>query len=381
MRFSNTDIRKLITFSLVIFLLLLAINFIVDSFILSIIHGAISLENGGIRFIIGSGATIQFNLSIFSIDLYIVLLVFAGTGWAFYWLLMTQVRKVQLEHITYSLEIMNEDGLNEPIIARYSDKPTDKLLEQINLLSVSKQKIIDNERSNENLQRELVGNISHDLRTPLTSIGGYFSFLRDTGETAKPETIVDIAKKGFAQSQTMRNMIEELFEYTQSQNLNTDNFNYSEMNISDFLNQLMAQFEMQVVEKNMTMEVYTQPEDIKIIGDPDKLARVLMNLINNALKYAKTATFIKLLATKINDENIEIYVQNDGEPIAKSDQKKLFDRFYRVDKSRNKSISGNGLGLSIARGIILQHHGQIRVESNEQLTSFIITLPINGGLD
>lgn len=90
-------------------------------------------------------------------------------------------------------------------------------------------------------------------------------------------------------------------------------------------------------------------------------------------------TFIKLTAATKEDK-VEIKVQNDGEQIPKSSLSKLFDRFYRVDQSGNKNISGTGLGLAIAQGIAQQHHGTIRAESNSQLTSFVIELPLDASL-
>ena len=108
-----------------------------------------------------------------------------------------------------------------------------------------------------------------------------------------------------------------------------------------------------------------------------------MNLISNALKYGDGATFVRLSAKTFPSENIaEIRVTNNGEKIPEESIKRLFDRFYRVESSRNTKTGGTGLGLAIVNGVIEAHGGTVRVESNDGLTSFIIRLPLQPeGLD
>lgn len=117
-----------------------------------------------------------------------------------------------------------------------------------------------------------------------------------------------------------------------------------------------------------------------IDADAEKLVRVFNNLISNALKYGHGASFINLSAKKIKANLVEIRVENDGEAIPKEALQKIFERFYRVETSRNTKTGGTGLGLAIVKEVIDLHHGKITCESNDQLTSFIIHLPFKVAL-
>lgn len=114
-----------------------------------------------------------------------------------------------------------------------------------------------------------------------------------------------------------------------------------------------------------------------IKADPEKLVRVYNNLINNAFKYGTGATKIKLIANLVNKQTVELRVENNGERIPEKSLKKIFERFYRVEGSRNIKTGGTGLGLSITKSVVDLHHGTIRCESNDNWTSFIIRLPLD----
>ena len=105
--------------------------------------------------------------------------------------------------------------------------------------------------------------------------------------------------------------------------------------------------------------------------------RVYNNLINNAFKYGTGATKIRLIANLVNKTEVELRVENNGAKIPEASLKKIFERFYRVEGSRNKLTGGTGLGLSITQGIVELHHGTIRCESDDHWTSFIIRLPLD----
>ena len=143
------------------------------------------------------------------------------------------------------------------------------------------------------------------------------------------------------------------------------------------LQQLAVNYELEAEQKGVVISAVSNPAVIEMVGDPDRLARVFMNLINNALKYGEGATFVRLSAKAVTEENqVEIRVTNNGAKIPDESIKRLFDRFYRVESSRNTKTGGTGLGLAIVNGVINAHGGQVRVESDDKLTSFIINLPL-----
>lgn len=370
MFFSSKNLAKLIAKSLVIFFVLLLVDFSVYYFLVSVIIYGIPYAKVDNSIPFGT-------LNLFKFQSWIFIGLSITLTFVFIWIVFKLIQNIQIKMIAERLQIMREDGFTESIEPRFADTDTAKLVQQINFINASKQEIIDAERANENLQRELIGNISHDLRTPLTSILGYLGFMTDN--KLNSDQFTDYSKKSLTQANNMKKMLEDLFDYTQTID-SQNSLNIQALNLSDFLEQLVVQFELQANEAGIVMDSYTKPNKITLNADPDKMARVFMNLINNAFKYAKGASFIKLNAVQTSSNSVDIYVQNDGESIPTAEQKKLFDRFYRVDKSRNKSISGNGLGLAISKGVVSQHHGQIRVESSKQITSFIISLPLDGGV-
>ncbi|MFT8627127.1 sensor histidine kinase [Oenococcus sicerae] len=304
-----------------------------------------------------------------------IILILGIILWIF--LFLREYQQLQLKRLSDEITKINETNDNDRIKMSSIDPMVTNLVSQINQMTQAKQAILNTERENEKKQKELVTNVSHDLRTPLTSIIGYLGLIE-----SNPDIPADQMRKhastAYSKAQQLVAMVEDLFSYSQTQT-NGENLHFQPMEISEFFDQLIVQFSLDADKHHITMSSLTNPDQIQIVADPEKLARLFMNLINNAFKYGKTMTFIKLTAAK-RDDKVEIKVQNDGEQIPKASLLKLFDRFYRVDQSGNKEISGTGLGLAISQGIVQQHHGSIHAESNSQLTSFVIELPVDASL-
>ena len=126
------------------------------------------------------------------------------------------------------------------------------------------------------------------------------------------------------------------------------------------LEQVAAGFELEAEKKGIEIEIEARPRDLTIQADAEKLVRVYNNLISNAFKYGTGATKIKLVANLVNKREVELRVENNGEPIPKESQSKIFERFYRLDADRGKPVGGSGLGLSIVRNAVLFHKGGIK---------------------
>ena len=178
----------------------------------------------------------------------------------------------------------------------------------------------------------------------------------------------------YDKAEQMKSLANDLFEYTTLKSTKTK-LNVTPINIKGMMEQVAAGFELEAEKKGIAFSVKARPDDLIVNADVEKLVRVYNNLISNALKYAAGASRINLVANLINHEQVELRVENNGEPIPKDKLKKIFDRFYRVESSRNTKTGGTGLGLSIVQGVVELHGGTIRCESNKDWTSFIILLP------
>lgn len=282
----------------------------------------------------------------------------------------------QLAHLTTDLQgklANNADNIYLDWTAK-GDAPTQQLIEVTNQIGQQTAKIRAEERASEQSKDEMITNISHDLRTPLTAIIGYLGLVEMAGDTLDATTQAKYVHTAYEKANQMKMLVEDLFEYSQTQARDAQ-LNINTISLGDLFAQLAASYELEAYDKKLALTQLTKPELLIMEADSDKLARALMNLVTNALKYGHGATFIKLTG-QIRGDEVEIRVINDGEAIPKAALGELFDRFYRVESSRNTETGGTGLGLAIVKGIVDQHGGRIHAESNADITSFVMTLPL-----
>ncbi len=220
------------------------------------------------------------------------------------------------------------------------------------------------ERQIEQSKDDLVTNVSHDIRTPLTSIIGYLGLLR-TGTVKSEEDAKKYIDIAYLKANQMKSLADDLYEYTTVRQSQTT-MSMSELHVNSMLEQVAASFELEAEKKNIQLNVETTPADITMEADAEKMGRVFNNLVSNALKYGNGATNINLIATRKDVDKIVIRVENDGEPIPNDALTKIFERFYRVETSRSVETGGTGLGLAITQSIIELHHGKISVTSDER---------------
>ncbi len=237
------------------------------------------------------------------------------------------------------------------------------MIGNVNSLFEAAQTSMTEERAIERSKDEMITNVSHDLRTPLTSILGYLGLIKnDETGTLPRETMVKYTNTAFAKAEQMKSLVEDLFDYTQVAQVDFK-LHWAPLDLSAMLNQLAVNFELEAKQRNLVISAVTNADSIEMVGDPDRLARVFMNLISNGLKYGEGATFIRLSAKVLADNWVEVRVQNDGERIPEESMGRLFDRFYRVEGSRNLKTGGTGLGLAIVQGIVDAHGGNIHVKT------------------
>jgi signal transduction histidine kinase len=244
----------------------------------------------------------------------------------------------------------------------------------VNRLSQRLQLALDEERRAEQTKNELITNVSHDLRTPLTSVVGYLGLIEQDGYRDEVELrhYVSIA---YDKSRRLHELIDDLFEYTRMRH-DTIELKTAPINIVELLGQLLVQYHVPLGEAGMESGLSSSENVIMVQADTSKLVRVFENLISNAMLYGKDGKRVDV-AISAGQNAVDVEVINYGEQIPASDLPYLFDRFYRVDKSRTQWSGGSGLGLAISKSIVEKHGGTIDVASNAKYTSFRVTLPLN----
>jgi signal transduction histidine kinase len=290
-----------------------------------------------------------------------------------YWRLMRRYRQMQLQHVIAELHYIANGHLNHRIPFQLPGE-MQRVVTSINALVDSALNAMKEERQIEHSKDELITNVSHDIRTPLTSIIGYLGLIEDQ-QYHSQEELLKYTHTAFVKARQMKTLADDLFEYTKVRQSTTP-LNLSTIDLKQLLEQLAVSFELESQKKQMVISTDFETGPIKMEADSQKLVRVFNNLITNAFKYGNGGSKLILKARHVSKTQLEVVVANDGQPIPKESLKKLFDRFYRVESSRSKETGGSGLGLAIAQSIVELHHGKIHAESNENWTQFIIELPI-----
>lgn len=292
-----------------------------------------------------------------------------------YWRLIRRYHQMQLSHVIAELHYI-ADGHFEHRIPFKLSGDLQRVILSINALVDSTVQSMNEERKIENSKDELITNVSHDIRTPLTSIIGYLGLIEDH-QFKEHKQVLQYAHIAFEKARQMQSLVEDLFEYTKVRQTTTP-LTITKLDMGQMLEQVAASFELEAKKKQMQISVTYRPDPLMMTADAEKLSRVFNNLIGNALKYGAGGHHIYLSAIAHGQEVI-IKVANDGKPIPKSALNQLFERFYRVEESRSKATGGTGLGLAIAQSIVALHGGEIYATSEQKLTSFIIRLPKKQG--
>ena len=329
------------------------------------------LENG--IFFLKKTITFANGMHLWSWQRLFVGVMLVGDAIVVYWRLIRRYRQMQLRHVIEELHYI-ADGHFDHRIPFVVKTDLQKVIDSINALVDSTVASMEEERQIEQSKDDLITNVSHDIRTPLTSIIGYLGLLKSSELKEDQAKYIKIA---YDKALQMKALAEDLFEYTTLRSSTNNKLVLAPLHVNSMLEQVAAGFELEAEKKNITFNVVTRPRDLVIDADAKMIVRMLNNLISNALKYGHGATEINLIANKVNNKFVELRVENNGEQIPKKSLQKIFDRFYRVESSRNLKTGGTGLGLAITKSIVDLHGGTIKCQSTSELTSFIIQLPLN----
>ncbi|MGX6428105.1 sensor histidine kinase [Levilactobacillus yonginensis] len=305
-------------------------------------------------------------------NVFVTFMVLAD-GVVVWWRLIRRYHQMQLHHIIDELHYIANGHFDHRIPFRVSGD-VQRVVDSVNALVDSVINSMDEERAIEKSKDELITNVSHDIRTPLTSIIGYLGLIEDQ-QYHSEDDLLKYTHTAFLKSKQMKSLVDDLFEYTKVRQTDTP-LSLNNIDLAAMLEQLGASFELEAQKKGMTIGSTSEPATLMMEADPEKLVRVFNNLVSNALKYGDGGKEINLNAKRLSDNELEVRVTNDGPKIPKESLALIFERFYRVEESRSKETGGTGLGLAIAQSIVALHGGYIFVESDDELTSFVIHLPV-----
>lgn len=259
---------------------------------------------------------------------------------------------------------------HEPIILSSAMFYTEAELNRV------REKALDNMRTAkeaEQRKNDLVMYLAHDLKTPLSSVIGYLTLLRDEQQMSDElrERYLSIT---LDKAERLEDLINEFFEVARF-NLSNIVLEYSTINLTRMLEQLTYEFKPMLLGKSLNCKLDVTP-NLMLKCDVNKLQRVFDNLLRNAVNYSYENTSIKVIAEEIYND-VHIKVINEGNTIPEEKLERIFEQFFRLDTARNSSSGGAGLGLAIAKEIVELHHGKISVKSENGITCFEVIIPLS----
>ncbi|NGZ76506.1 sensor histidine kinase [Saccharibacillus alkalitolerans] len=229
----------------------------------------------------------------------------------------------------------------------------------------------------ESSKDQLVLNLAHDLRTPLTSVLGYLDFILRSEELTE-EQVKHYVTIAFTKSRRLERLIDELFEITRM-NYGMLTIDTQPLDLSELLVQMNEEM-YPVFEKSLLITRTDVEPEVQIQGDGELLARVFENLLTNAARYGRDGRYVDIACRAENGEAI-VSVTNYGDFIPPEEQPHLFEMFYTGDRARTQQSGSTGLGLFIAKNIVERHQGRISVQSDAIRTEFEVRLPQAGPID
>lgn len=292
---------------------------------------------------------------------------------AIFWRLKRRYRQYEMQHVIKELHYIAKGNYTHRISGNYSGS-MGNVIDSIHVLVDSTIEAMEEERRIEQSKDELITNVSHDIRTPLTSIIGYLGLIEE-GRYESEEEVKQYVHTAFTKAKQMKVLVDDLFEYTTVRQTTTP-LDYVTFDMVQLLEQLAIDFELEAREKGREIQVLAPRGSLMMRADTEKIVRIFNNLLSNALKYGKGGKVIRMEAEK-KGANAVISVKNDGETLPQEAIEQLFERFYRAEVSRSQETAGTGLGLAIAQSIVELHGGTISAKVKDGWTDFTIVLPLN----
>lgn len=274
--------------------------------------------------------------------------------------------KRQVKDICRQLRFLQECDSNMLITTEMKKGHIGELAELLNTLLKERKKERADYQKKEQMIADIYTNLSHDIRTPLTSLDGYFQLLEETQEENDRKRYIQIIQERI---ESLKEMLEERFTYTKLQN-GTYELKLEPQNVGQILKETVFSYYDDWAEQEISPQFEITEEPVWIRGNKQALRRTIQNIIKNGLDHGNKEIRIQLSR---NEKQMELVFQNKIEPGEQIDISRVFERFYKADKARSKSSTG--LGLSIAKGFVEKMHGEIAAEIKEDWFCIKISFP------
>lgn len=295
------------------------------------------------------------------------LMLVLGFGYLIIFLYYWRKTLGYLENIIRATEVMYKE--KEKLIELPAElKEVENQMNQIRIDIGQKDRVA---KEAEQRKNDLVVYLAHDLKTPLTSVIGYLTLLRDEMQIS-PELREKYLSISLDKAERLEELINEFFEITRF-NLTNLTLELSRVNLTRMLEQIVYEFKPQLMEKNLECVIDAAP-NINIKCDVNKIQRVFDNLIRNAINYSFPDQAIKVTAVW-SEQGTRLSFLNHGNTIPPEKLERVFEQFYRLDTARTTKTGGAGLGLAIAREIVELHKGHIHAYSKDEIIEFVIIIP------
>lgn len=289
-------------------------------------------------------------------------------------LIITRSKIEYINEISEAIKVIAKGNLHYKIKSRGHDEVS-SIAENINFMSSALAKNEEEKHKAESLKNQLITNVSHDLRTPLTSIMGYLGLVRD-GHYNTPDELEKYVGIAYQKSERLKSLIEDLFEYTKYSGDEVE-LNFININICDLIEQVVEEFVPVFQENQLGVDIFCdRNEELNVDIDPDKMVRVMDNLFMNVIKYSDKPSTLEIEVKRI-ENNVKFVITNLAMGMNEDSVEFLFDRFYKTDMSRSSENKGSGLGLAISKSIINLQMGEIYASYDEGKLSIIIELPLS----
>ncbi|MCJ8171338.1 HAMP domain-containing sensor histidine kinase [Clostridium botulinum] len=290
-------------------------------------------------------------------------------------IILSFITRPKLKYIKEICNALNKMARGD-LKYRIKEKGKDELqLIAFNVNNMAKEleRKIENERNIEKAKQDLITNVAHDLRTPLTNIIGYIEIVRE-GSYKNENELLKYINIISSKAEGLRKLTNDLFMYTKLSS-GSVNLSINEFSINELIKQLIDEYIDLFESNDLKIKEDLISESVLINGDADKIARIFDNLFTNAIKYSIKPSDINLRLTK-KGENVIVSISNHCDNLEEEDINNLFERFYMADKSRSDNKNSSGLGLAISRTIAELHHGKLTGEYKNGVITFVLEVPV-----
>lgn len=270
-----------------------------------------------------------------------------------------------IQELTSAAEKISRGELDQEVRVKSRDE-VGKLASAFNSMA-------EDLKEQERLRKNMVSDVAHELRSPLTKTHGYLEAIKEGRMEAKPRVIDSLYKN----SELLKKLVDDLHDLARAEAGKLD-LEKQPILLRDIVKRAIESVRVKLEEKGIDLKV-DSGEDALLDVDPDRVHQVFQNLIDNAVIHVEEGGHIRI-TTELEDGYVRVSVSDDGEGIPEKDLPHIFNRFYRVDSSRSRSSGGTGLGLTIAKELVEAHGGEIEVSSERgQGATFSFTLPLQDG--